>query len=44
MKRVLIIIVAVSALILSIYVAFLYYVPYSQGFRSGEWGDTRFLL
>lgn len=36
MKKVLLIIAAVSILILSIYFAFIYYVSYSQGFRSGE--------
>ena len=36
MKKVLLIITAVAVLILSIYFAFLYYVPFSQGFRSGE--------
>jgi hypothetical protein len=36
MKRILIIIAAVCVLIVAIYFAFIYYVPYSEGYRSGE--------
>ncbi|WP_316635733.1 6-phosphogluconate dehydrogenase [uncultured Flavobacterium sp.] len=36
MKRILLIIAALFVLIITIYFAFLYYVPYSEGYRSGE--------
>ncbi|WP_035667638.1 hypothetical protein [Flavobacterium sp. 83] len=36
MKRILGIILGVGTLVLICYFAFLYYVPYSEGFRSGE--------
>lgn len=36
MKRILGIILGITALVLISYFAFLYYVPYSEGFRSGE--------
>ncbi|MEO7977455.1 6-phosphogluconate dehydrogenase [Flavobacterium sp.] len=36
MKKILLILAGTSVLILSIYFAYIYYVPYSQGFRSGE--------
>jgi uncharacterized protein YxeA len=36
MKRILIIIAAVCVLVLAGYFAFIYYVPYSKGYRSGE--------
>lgn len=36
MKRILGIILGISTLILICYFAFLYYVPYSEGIRSGE--------
>lgn len=36
MKKILIIIAAIGVLIVTVYFAFVYYVPYSEGFRSGE--------
>jgi len=36
MKRILGIILGIATLVLIIYFAFLYYVPYSEGIRSGE--------
>ena len=36
MKKVLMIIAALSILVLAIYFAFIYYIPYSEGYRSGE--------
>jgi hypothetical protein len=36
MKRILLIIAALCVLVFAIYFAFLYYVPYSEGYRSGE--------
>lgn len=36
MKRILILIVATCLLIFSGYFAFIYYVPFSEGYRSGE--------
>ncbi|MCD0472160.1 6-phosphogluconate dehydrogenase [Flavobacterium sp. JAS] len=36
MKRILLIIAALCVLIFTIYFAFIYFVPYSEGYRSGE--------
>ena len=36
MKRILLIIAVACVLIVSIYLAFIYFVPYSEGYRSGE--------
>jgi len=36
MKRILIIIIAACVFVVSVYFAFIYYVPFSEGYRSGE--------
>lgn len=36
MKKILILIPVICVLIVTVYFAFIYYVPYSEGFRSGE--------
>lgn len=36
MKRILLIIAVVCVLIVTIYLSFIYFVPYSEGYRSGE--------
>lgn len=36
MRKVLVIIISIALIVLALYYAFVYYVPYSEGVRSGE--------